>query len=68
MHLLHGHARKINLIPRRVGAVLKDLEGKPETPSNQEVSPRLRPFKMARWKPNEESCSSASAGISRRRR
>ena len=48
---------KINLIPRHVWEpVLKDLEGKPETAEQLKDVNRIGsgPFKMARWKPNEE--------------
>jgi peptide/nickel transport system substrate-binding protein len=48
---------KINLIPRHVWEpVLKDLEGKPETAEQLKEVNRIGsgPFKMERWKPNEE--------------
>jgi peptide/nickel transport system substrate-binding protein len=48
---------KINLIPKHVWEpVLKDLEGKPETAEQLKEVNRIGsgPFKMARWKPNEE--------------
>jgi peptide/nickel transport system substrate-binding protein len=48
---------KINIIPRHIWEpVMKDLEGKPET-AEQLKEPSMigsGPFKMVRWKPNEE--------------